>query len=199
MALPDPFGFWGALGVARPHPGEVDAALALGAVGASLPAAVLASPAGLDHVAPLLDRLAACGAPLFVHPGPAPWTEPERTGPWTPAWWPALTAYVSQMHAAWMTWTSVGSAQHPQLNVVFAMLAGLAPLHAGRLQARGGPEARPERAFYDVSSYGPAAVGAVAACRSSAPTGSSPAPTARFSATPIGAADRSRPALPARE
>ena len=34
---------------------------------------------------------------------------------------------------------AVGAPAHPQLRVVFAMLAGLAPLHAERLAARGGP------------------------------------------------------------
>jgi hypothetical protein len=47
--------------------------------------------------------------------------------------------------------------------VVFAMLAGLAPLHAERLAARGGPSGAvhdPLTAF-DTSSYGPRAVDAM--------------------------------------
>ena len=46
---------------------------------------------------------------------------------------------------------------HPRVRVVFAMLAGLAPLHAERLAARGGPAdaARDPLTFYDTSSYGP--------------------------------------------
>ncbi len=163
-ALPGPFGFWGALGIAEPDADEVDAVLARGAAGASLPAGVLASPAGLDHVAPLLRRLADRGAPLFVHPGPAPWATTEQAGPWTPAWWPAATTYVAQMHAAWMAWAATGRAQNPRLVVVFAMLAGLAPLHRDRLETRGGPAGAGAdgRTFYEVSSYGRAAVEAVA-------------------------------------
>jgi hypothetical protein len=49
--------------------------------------------------------------------------------------------------------------------VVFAALAGLAPLHAERTAARGGPS--PDLAdpliFYDVSSYGARALRAMAA------------------------------------
>jgi hypothetical protein len=44
------------------------------------------------------------------------------------------------------------------------MLAGLAPLQAERLAARGGDAAlRDPHTFYDTSSYGPAAIAAMAA------------------------------------
>jgi 6-methylsalicylate decarboxylase len=50
--------------------------------------------------------------------------------------------------------------------VIFAMLAGLAPLQAERTAARGGPEREAalhdELCFYDTSSYGARAVGAMA-------------------------------------
>jgi hypothetical protein len=80
-----------------------------------------------------------------------------------PLWWPALTRYVADMQAAWLTLLSAGRPDHPRLAVVFAMLGGLAPLHAERLVARGGPQLdlRDPLAFYDTSSYGPAAVGCV--------------------------------------
>jgi hypothetical protein len=47
--------------------------------------------------------------------------------------------------------------------VLFAMLAGGAPLHAERLAGRGGPVAavHDERTFFDVSSYGPRTVDAM--------------------------------------
>ena len=54
----------------RPRAADVDDLLDAGALGVSLPAAALADRRGLRHVAPLLDRLEARGAPLFVHPGP---------------------------------------------------------------------------------------------------------------------------------
>ncbi len=43
------------------------------------------------------------------------------------------------------------------------MLAGLAPLHSERLAARGGPAPQEldPLVFYDTSSYGPAAIGAL--------------------------------------
>jgi hypothetical protein len=49
------------------------------------------------------------------------------------------------------------------LRVVFAMLAGGAPLHLERLAARGGPAARAfdRNLFYDTSSYGSRAIDAM--------------------------------------
>jgi hypothetical protein len=60
------------------------------------------------------------------------------------------------MHRAWHAWIAAGRPRHPRLRVVFALLAGLAPLHAPRLAARGGPAdaVRDPRLFYDTSSYG---------------------------------------------
>jgi predicted TIM-barrel fold metal-dependent hydrolase len=47
--------------------------------------------------------------------------------------------------------------------VLFAMLAGGAPLHAERLAARGGPAGavHDELTYFDVSSYGPKTVDAM--------------------------------------
>jgi hypothetical protein len=102
----------------------------------------------------VLERLQARGAPLFVHPGPAPGAPP---------WFPALTAYVAEMNEAWHWWAAFGRAQFPELRVIFAMLAGLAPLHAERLAARGGPAdaVHDPLTFFDTSSYGPRAVDAM--------------------------------------
>src|SRR5262249_7851771 len=51
-----------------------------------------------------------------------------------------------------------------ELRVVFAMLAGLAPLHAERLRSRAGMHVAPDpHTFYETSSYGPRAVTAMAA------------------------------------
>ena len=93
-------------------------------------------------------------APLFVHPGPAG-GEDDDAGPW----WPALTSYTASLQAAWWAWADCGLARHPRLRVVFAALAGLAPLHGERAAARGGP-AVPlvPQLFYETSSYGPQAV-----------------------------------------
>ncbi len=164
-ALPASFGAWGAVQLEAPDPADVDASIARGAVGLSLPATALASPAALEHVGPLLERLEAHDAALFVHPGPVT----ESRGGALPPWWPALTDYVAQMHAAWLAFLQAGRRAHPRLRVLFAMLAGGAPLQLERLAARGGPVAavHDPLIFYDTSSYGPralrAAIGVVGA------------------------------------
>jgi hypothetical protein len=105
----------------------------------------------------VLAVLAERDAPLFVHPGPAP------AGGAVPAWWPALTAYVAETAAAWHAFLAWGRPAHPDLRVIFALLAGLAPLHHERLRARGGPPGavHDPRVFYDTSSYGREALDAM--------------------------------------
>jgi hypothetical protein len=153
-----PFAPWGSLALATAEPDAVDALLDLGAAGLCLPAAAVTGPGELDRVGPVLERLAARRAPLFVHPGPAPAHDARL-----PAWWPPMTSYVAQMQAAWLAWAAWGRTAHPRLHVVWAMLAGCAPLQAERLAARGGPAAavHDERSWFDVSSYGPHAVDAM--------------------------------------
>jgi 6-methylsalicylate decarboxylase len=157
LELGEPFDLWGAVSLDAPRASDVDDLLDHGALGISLPATALDDRRGLRHVAPLLDRLEARGAPLFVHPGPA-YVEPSA-----PAWWPALTSYVADMSAAWHAFATWGRPRHPQLRIVYAMLAGGAPLHAERLVARGGPAAaiHDPLAWFDVSSYGPIALDAM--------------------------------------
>jgi 6-methylsalicylate decarboxylase len=163
-ALPDHFGGWGAVQLEVPDPAEVDAVLARGCVGISLPATALASPAALERVGPLLARLELRDGPLFVHPGPV--SGPDELGASLPSWWPALTDYVAQMQAAWFAFLHGGRRAHPRLRVLFAMLAGGAPLQLERYAARGGAAVQPDpMLFYDTSSYGPrmleAMIGAV--------------------------------------
>jgi 6-methylsalicylate decarboxylase len=154
--LPDSFGGWGAVQLEAPDPAEVDSAIGRGCVGVSLPATALATPDALAHVGPLLTRLELHGAPLFVHPGPVAAAE-EGPRPPIPVWWPALTDYVAQMHAAWFAFLHAGRREHPRLRLLFAMLAGGAPLQLERFVARGGtpPLAHDPLVFYDTSSYGP--------------------------------------------
>jgi 6-methylsalicylate decarboxylase len=160
-ALPPEFAGWGAvpLGGDDPDPAAVDAALRRGCVGVSLPASALATPAAVERLAPLLARLEHGGAPLFVHPGPV-----LDAPAGLPHWWPALTDYVAQMQAAWFAFLHVGRRAHPRLRVLFAMLAGGAPLQLERYAARRavaapGPD---PLVFYDTSSYGPRMIGAMA-------------------------------------
>ena len=155
-ALPAGFGSWGAVQLEAPDPDEVDAVVAKGCVGISLPATALATPDALDRVGPLLGRLEHHDAALFVHPGPV--ADPARSAAAAalPSWWPALTDYVAQMQAAWFAFLHAGRRAHPRLRILFAMLAGGAPLHLERFAARGGEAAPPDPlVFYDTSSYGP--------------------------------------------
>jgi 6-methylsalicylate decarboxylase len=158
-ALGSPFAAWGPVALDRPDPDDIDALLARGCVGITLPAGALAGPDALAQIEPLLDRAEALQTTVFVHPGPA------RSASLTePLWWAALTDYVAQMQAAWLTFATVGRRRHPSLRVLFAILAGDAPLHAERLAARGGPplDLHDPLTFYETSSYGPAALGAMA-------------------------------------
>jgi 6-methylsalicylate decarboxylase len=164
LSLGGPFGVWGAIALDRPDPDDVDRVLRSGCVGLSIPAGALGSVDSLARMRSVLARVELHRVPLFVHPGPAPERGSLPTGGETalgdPLWWPALTRYVAEMHAAWMAFLTAGRSRHPELRVVFAMLAGLAPLHAERLSSRGGPSPRPHDplVFYDTSSYGPSAV-----------------------------------------
>jgi hypothetical protein len=156
-ALPDEFGAWAAVGLAEPDPAALAGLLDDGLVGACIAADALGGPQGFDRLGPVLETLERSGAPLFVHPGPAPARDVERT----PSWWPALTDYVASMQTAWHAFTVWGRPAHPRLRVCFAMLAGLAPLQRERLIARGGPAVSDPDVFLDVSSYGGRTVDAV--------------------------------------
>jgi hypothetical protein len=164
LELGEPFDAWASTRLRSPDPGRVDEALDRGLVGLALPAGALASREGLMRCRPLLSRLEARDAPLFVHPGPDPleirFEQDEPSS--DPAWWPAMTAYVAQMNAAWHAFAAWGRLSHPSLRVVFAMLAGGAPLHHERYLARGGPSAAisDREIFYDTSSYGERALDA---------------------------------------
>jgi 6-methylsalicylate decarboxylase len=149
-ALPDEFGAWAAVGLAEPDPVALAQLLDAGFVGACVAADALAGPDGFDRLGPVLETLERRGAPLFVHPGPAPAADQERM----PVWWAALNDYVASMQAAWHAFAVWGREAHPTLRVCFAMLAGLAPLQRERLVARGGTAISDPHVFLEVSSYG---------------------------------------------
>ncbi|NRQ32678.1 amidohydrolase [Nonomuraea sp. NN258] len=150
LALGAPFGAWASTCHSGPDPDRLAADLDRGFAGLQIPAT--AEPD--DR---LLDLLTERDLPLFVHPGPA------RVDGRRPGWWPALVPYVQQMHASWHYFRAVVRPRHPRLRVCFALLAGLAPLHAERLIARGGPgRGLVDPGFYvETSSYGPRAIDAV--------------------------------------
>ncbi len=166
LELPPEFGTWGAVALDGVDPEDVDRLLGRGCVGVSLPAGALAGVGALARVDALLESLERRGAPLLVHPGPAPWWRPAETSLADPLWWPALTDYVAGMHAAWFTFATTARRAYPELRVVFAMLAGGAPLLHERLSARGGPVTGGGDAlsFYDTSSFGPFALEAMSRC-----------------------------------
>ena len=152
--LPDRFAAWGSIPARDPDPAAVDRLLDRRIVGLAVPAGAIVDEAELDRLGPALERLERRDAPLMVHPGPADVSSTD------PVWWPAMTSYVAQMNAAWHAFVAFGRERHPQLRVVFAMLAGGAPFHLERLAARGGPieRAHDPLLFYDTSSYGKRAV-----------------------------------------
>jgi hypothetical protein len=158
------FGAWGPLALDGVCAEDVDAVLARGCVGISLPAGAFAPPSSIALLNPVLDHLEQLEAPLFIHPGPGLGSRPGECSLADPLWWPALTSYVAQMQAAWLAFGALARRAHPRLRVVFAMLAGGAPLLSERLGARGGPaiDVRDPRTFYDSSSYGPVAIEAMA-------------------------------------
>ena len=159
-ALAERFGAWGPVALDQPDPGDVDRLLARGCVGISIPAGALSRPEDLAAVGPLLERVSELGAPLFVHPGYGRGQRAPEVPLTEPLWWRAMTDYVAQMQEAWLTFATQGRREHPELVIVFAMLAGGAPLHGERLATRGGPpvELRDPSVFYDTSSYGPIAI-----------------------------------------
>jgi 6-methylsalicylate decarboxylase len=107
----------------------------------------------LDALAPTIDALRGSGF-LFVHPvaGSAP---SEGRG-----WWPAVVDYTSQMQRAYFGWLAAGQARWPDVKVVFAILAGGAPVQLERLGCRADApvEAAHENVFLDTSSYAQRAI-----------------------------------------
>ncbi len=159
------FGAWAPLVTDRPVPEDVDRLAAGGPVGISLASGAIATPARLTELRPVLARISELGLALFVHPGRAIGDPVGHAALEEPLWWPALTHYVASMQAAWLSWVSVGASEHPELRVIFAMLAGLAPLQHERIAARGGPpiDLADPNVFYDTSSYSLDAIEALSA------------------------------------
>jgi predicted TIM-barrel fold metal-dependent hydrolase len=162
-ALGPQFAAWGPLTLGRPEAEDVDRLLHRGCIGVSLPAQALADYDALETFGPVLERITQTGATLMVHPG-RPAAHSCGVSLSEPLWWSALTDYVAQMQAAWLTFAARGRRQHPELSVLWTMLAGQAPLQTERLAARGGPpiDLRDPLSFYDTSSYGPVAIEAIA-------------------------------------
>lgn len=159
--LPDHFRAWASVPTEDPDLDELDGLLRLDRiVGLQLPATVLRDPAAWEGAGPALRVLERSGKALFVHPGPEPARPPAVA---LPAWWAPVVGYVGQLHAAWWGWQAVGGRElFPELRVLFAAGAGLAPVHHERHVARGGLSPTIDRdVFVDTSSYGPQALDAL--------------------------------------
>jgi 6-methylsalicylate decarboxylase len=156
--LPDGLGWWAAVPISASSAeqrGVFADAFANGAAGLCLPAGAFASLARAEAALPLLAEVDRHGVPVFIHPGEAVGDADD------PAWWAPAISYVAQMHAAWHAFHVGVRPVLPGLRVIFALLAGLAPLHLERTVGRGASlqaAVDDPRAFYDTSSYGPAAV-----------------------------------------
>jgi hypothetical protein len=129
-------------------------------VGLQLPATDLLTPAAWERAGDACRLLEEAGKPLFVHPGPEP---RQADAGDLPGWWAPVVGYVAQLQAAWWAWHAVGGrALFPDLRVLFAAGAGLAPVHQERHVARGGEPPTIDRdVFVDTSSYGPQALDAL--------------------------------------
>jgi len=107
----------------------------------------------LTSLASTLDALRGSGF-LFVHPVAG--SPPAGA----PAWWPAVVDYTSQMQRAYLAWLANGQERWPEVNVVFAILAGGGPIQLERLASRGVDvrAALQRNVFFDTASYGPRAL-----------------------------------------
>ncbi len=126
-----------------------------GFVGVSVPSELLATPAGLETAAPLLELVERRGRPLFVHPGPAPWTPRDPAAAELPGWWTSLGLYPAWSARAFFTWRALGAARYPQLRTLWAIMAGGAPFLEHRRQVFSGePGSIDPHIFFDTASYG---------------------------------------------
>jgi len=148
---------WAAAPLAKPDAGAatVGAAIDRGLVGASIPSAALAGGEAIDRAAPLLDLLERRGAPLFVHPGPAPGSAPYARADGMPSWWPNVGVYPGLSIAAYFAWRACGAARWPRLRVCFAIMGGAGPFLEERWRAFSGERGTVDRnVFLDTASCG---------------------------------------------
>jgi len=148
-------GAWAATPLDLPDAGAsvVEPLLAQGFSGCSLASEAIAMRAGVERCQPLLSMLEDAGRPLFVHPGPAPGTPPYALEDGMPGWWTNLAVYPGLINRAFFTWRAHGAERHPRLRVVFAFLAGGAPMLEGRFRTFSGlPGEIDGNVFFDTAS-----------------------------------------------
>jgi hypothetical protein len=93
--------------------------------------ACVSAAAAAGDLGALPGELGRAGQVLFVHPGP-----PGAAEAGAPPWWAALSSYTAQMQAAYLAWIADGAERHTDVHVVFAILAGGAPIQLERLRSR---------------------------------------------------------------
>ncbi len=126
--------------------------LAEGCVGTSVGTSAMLDP----HAAPaLLDAVDASGGVLFVHPESQ---DSMPTG--RPEWWNWTAAYTGQMQRAYLAWLADGRDRLPSVKVIFAILAGGAPIQHERLVHRGVDvrSGLDPNTLFDTASYGRRAI-----------------------------------------
>jgi 6-methylsalicylate decarboxylase len=134
---------------------ELERALDAGMVGASVASEALSTPQRVEAMAPALELLERRGRAMFVHPGPAPDTEPYSLEPGTPKWWPNLAVYPGLSLAAFFAWRVAGADRHPGLRVCFAVAGGGAPFMEERWRTFSGEAGHIDRNIYvDTASFG---------------------------------------------
>ena len=126
--------------------------VAAGFAGTSVGASALVGP---GRGADVLDAANRAGTPVFVHPeaeGEVPQGRPD--------WWNWAAGYTGQMQRAYLAWLGGGRDAHPAVPIVFALLAGGAPIHLERLVHRGlhVRSALDPLTLFDTSTYGRRAI-----------------------------------------
>ena len=102
-----------------------------------------------------LDAAGRSATLVFVHP------EAEGAVPHgRPDWWNWTAGYTGQMQRAYLAWLGGVREAHPSVRIVFAMLAGGAPIHHERLIHRGIDvrESLDPDTLFDTASYGRRAI-----------------------------------------
>jgi 6-methylsalicylate decarboxylase len=126
--------------------------LADGFVGTSVGVSALLEPGRGQDLLDAVDRVSGIA---FVHP------EAEQPVPaGRPDWWRWTTGYTAQMQAGYLAWLDAGRDRWPSLRIVFAMLAGGAPVQLERLTHRGVDvrSALDPEVYFDVATYGRRAI-----------------------------------------
>jgi hypothetical protein len=108
-----------------------------------------------DRHAALLAEVDAAGGVLFVHPEAEGAQPPGR-----PDWWSWTAGYTGQMQRAYFAWLAGGRDRLASVRVVFAILAGGAPLQHERLAQRGIDvrSALDPDTLFDTATYGRRAI-----------------------------------------